>query len=191
MNTLSLTCQKCGAPLAVAEGVRFLTCNYCHSRLEIVRDESSTHTRLLENLERRSAEIVENLEVIKLQNQLERLDREWLLQRDGLMVRDKEGNLREPNAGAGIVGGVIAVIFGIFWTSVAGSMGAPFPFPMFGLVFIAFALYTVLSNSGKASAYKMARVNYERRRLELLRHLSDAEAQALSPPTHLESNEQS
>ena len=190
MNTLSLTCQKCGAPLAAADGVRFLTCNYCHSPLEIVRDESSTHTRLLETLERRSAEMAGNLEVIKWQNQLDRLDREWMLQRDSLMVRDKEGNLREPNAGTGIVGGVIAVIFGILWTSVAGSMHAPFPFPLFGLIFIGFALYTVLSNSGKASAYKAARVQYERRRLELLRHLSDAEAQSPPPPTHVEPNEQ-
>jgi hypothetical protein len=189
MDTLSLTCQKCGAPLAVGEGVRFLTCNYCHSQLEIVRDEASTHTRLLESLERRSAEMAENLEVIKWQNQLERLDREWMLQRDGLMVRGKEGTLREPNAGAGIVGGIIAVIFGILWTSVVSSMHAPFPFPLFGLVFIGFALYTVLSNSGKASAYKAAQVKYERRRLELLRHLSDAEAQ--SPPAPPAPNEPS
>ena len=190
MNTVSLTCQKCGAPLAVAEGVRLVTCNYCQSQLEIVRDESSTHTQLLENLDRRSAEIVENLGVIKWQNQLEHLDREWMMQRNGLMVRDKEGNLREPNAGAGMVGGVIAVIFGILWTSVAGSMHAPFPFPLFGVVFIGFALFTVISNSGKASAYKSARVDYERRRLELLRHLSDAEAQSQPPPTNSQPNEQ-
>jgi uncharacterized Zn finger protein (UPF0148 family) len=189
MNTLSLTCQKCGAPLAVAEGLRFLTCNYCQSQLEIVRDESSTHTKLLENLDRRSAEIVDNLEVIKLQNQLERLDREWGMQRDGLMVRGKDGNLREPNAGAGIVGGAVAVIFGIIWTSVVASMHAPFPFPLFGLVFIGFALFTVLSNSGKASTYKMAQVNYERRRLELLRRLSDAEAESPPRPSPSQSNE--
>ncbi len=115
MTTLSLTCQKCGAPLAVAEGVRFVTCNYCQSSLEIVRNESSTHTQLLESLDRRSAEIVGNLEVIKLQNALAQLDREWMMEREGHMVRDKQGGLQEPNAGAGIVGGVIAVVFGVIW----------------------------------------------------------------------------
>ena len=184
MNTLSLTCQKCGAPLAVAEGLRFVTCNYCHSQLEIVRNESSTHTQLLESLDRRSAEIVENLEVIKLQNALDQIDREWMMEREGHLVRDKEGGLREPNAGAGMVGGVVAVIFGVIWMAVASSMGAPFPFPLFGLVFVAFALFTVITHSSKATAYKAARVDYERRRLEVLRKLSDAE----NPPPSFAAN---
>ena len=51
MNTQSLTCQNCGAALAVGAEVRFVTCNYCHSQLEIVRNESSTHTQLLQSLD--------------------------------------------------------------------------------------------------------------------------------------------
>ena len=34
------------------------------------------------------------------------------------------------------VGAVIGIVFGIIWTIAALSMGAPFFFPLFGLVFI-------------------------------------------------------
>ena len=42
---------------------------------------------------------------------------------------------RGPSA-MGAVGSVIVVIFGIFWTITAASMGAPFFFPLFGVLFV-------------------------------------------------------
>ena len=36
----------------------------------------------------------------------------------------------------GAMGSVIAVVFGIFWTIMAASMGAPIFFPIFGVLFI-------------------------------------------------------
>lgn len=36
----------------------------------------------------------------------------------------------------GAMGSVFAIIFGIFWTIMAGSMGAPIFFPIFGVLFI-------------------------------------------------------
>ena len=47
---------------------------------------------------------------------------------------------RGPSA-MGAVGSVIAVIFGIFWTITAASMGAPFFFPLFGVLFIILGNY--------------------------------------------------
>ena len=43
---------------------------------------------------------------------------------------------RGPSA-MGAVGSVVAVIFGIFWTIMAASLGAPIFFPIFGVLFIA------------------------------------------------------
>lgn len=40
------------------------------------------------------------------------------------------------------VGAVIGIVFGIIWTIAALSMGAPFFFPLFGLVFIGMGVYT-------------------------------------------------
>lgn len=42
---------------------------------------------------------------------------------------------RGPSA-MGAMGSVIAIIFGIFWTIMASSMGAPIFFPIFGVFFI-------------------------------------------------------
>lgn len=42
---------------------------------------------------------------------------------------------RGPSA-MNAIGSVAAVIFGIFWTIMASSMGAPAIFPLFGVVFI-------------------------------------------------------
>ena len=42
---------------------------------------------------------------------------------------------RGPSA-MGAAGSVIVVIFGIFWTITAASMGTPFFFPLFGVLFV-------------------------------------------------------
>lgn len=42
---------------------------------------------------------------------------------------------RGPSA-MGAMGSVVAIIFGIFWTIMAASMGAPVFFPIFGVIFI-------------------------------------------------------
>ena len=39
-------------------------------------------------------------------------------------------------SGMGALGSIIAVIFGIFWTIMAVSMGAPTFFPIFGILFV-------------------------------------------------------
>ncbi|MDD6045216.1 MAG: zinc ribbon domain-containing protein [Clostridia bacterium] len=39
-------------------------------------------------------------------------------------------------SGMRAIGAVIAVVFGIFWTIAAASMGAPAMFPLFGILFI-------------------------------------------------------
>ena len=49
----------------------------------------------------------------------------------------------KPGRGPSAMGGfasVIAGIVGIFWTVLAVSMGAPFPFPLFGVLFILLAV---------------------------------------------------
>ena len=76
MNVRKLCCQGCGADLEVDDSIRFVNCNYCGARLEIVRDASTTHSRLLDKIERRTGEMAGELKIIRLQNDLEQLDRE-------------------------------------------------------------------------------------------------------------------
>ncbi len=59
---------------------------------------------------------------------------------------------RGPSA-MGFVGSIAIVIFGIFWTIMASSIGAPTFFPIFGIIFIllgiANAVYNYKNATGK------------------------------------------
>ena len=57
---------------------------------------------------------------------------------------------RGPSA-MGAVGSVIAVIFGIFWTIMASSMGAPIFFPLFGVLFIIVGIVQAIYNFKNAT----------------------------------------
>ena len=161
---VKLACQGCGANLEVAEGIRFVTCNFCASKLEVVRDESVTHTRLLKD-------IADNLKVIEVQNDLEQLDREWEGQREGFKVFRRNGTRALPNARGSVVGGVVGIGFGILWIAVASQAGAPGFFPLIGLVFVALAASSMVSSTRRASAFSAARSDYEARRAELVTKL--------------------
>ncbi len=57
---------------------------------------------------------------------------------------------RGPSA-MGALGSVVAVIFGIFWTIMAVSMGAPGFFPLFGVLFIIIGIVQVIYNLKNAT----------------------------------------
>lgn len=171
MKVTKVCCQGCGADLQIDESIRYVTCNYCHCRLEVVHDATVTHTRQLDKIERTTEQLANNLKVIELQNDLERLDREWDSQRESLMVRNKHGHVSEPSSVASLVGGIIAVVFGIFWIGMASSHGTPAFFPLFGLVFIGIAVFSMVNGTAKAGAYKSRRSNYEIQRQRLVSRL--------------------
>lgn len=176
MKVTKVCCQGCGADLEVDEAIRFVNCNYCGAKLEVVHDATTTHTRLLEKLEKQTGEMAEDLKVIRLQNDLEKLDREWDRETQGFMVTGKNGQRSIPSAGGSMVGGGIAVVFGVIWMGFAGSMGAPTPFVLFGLVFIGVALFGMISGSTKATNYQNARVRMEERRRKLAAEIEKAKS---------------
>ncbi|RYD60437.1 MAG: hypothetical protein EOP83_19405 [Verrucomicrobiaceae bacterium] len=174
MKVTKVCCQGCGADLQVDESIRFATCNYCHARLEIVHDPTVTHTRLLEDIGRTTERMAGKLLVLELQNDLERLDREWENRREGFMVTGKHGHRSLPSQAGSIVGGVIAIVGGIVWMSFAAGMGAPFPFPLFGLLFIGFALFSMINGTTKATGYRNAESAFTRRRNDLVHQIDEA-----------------
>ena len=112
MKVTKVCCQGCGADLQIDESIRFVTCNYCNARLEVVHDATVTHTRQLDKIERTTDQLAGNMKVIELQNDLERLDREWDNQRNSLLVRGKNGHVSEPSSTGSMVGGVVMIVFG-------------------------------------------------------------------------------
>ncbi|WP_348212905.1 hypothetical protein [Luteolibacter sp.] len=168
MKITKVCCQGCGADLQIDESIRFVTCNYCNARLEVVHDSTVTHTRQLDKIEKTTDQLVNKVKVLELQNDLERLDREWDNRRETLLVRNKHGNVSEPSSAGSMIGGMIAIVFGIFWISMAASIGAPGFFPLFGLVFIGVAVFNMVNGTAKAGAYRNHQSDYESRRQQLI-----------------------
>jgi hypothetical protein len=168
MDTISVSCNKCGAPLEVPDKTRFLTCSHCGSRLEVQRSGGAYFTSVLEEISRNTEKMSSDLEVIRLQNDLERIDREWQMKRQGLMTHNKNGGESEPSIGGAVVGGGIAIVFGVIWMIGAFSMEAPFVFPLFGFVFISIAFWNIVSSVNKSNEYESLKRQYESQRSAFL-----------------------
>jgi hypothetical protein len=173
MELLSLTCGHCGAPLEVPQGTRYVTCGYCSSKLEVHHSGGAIYTEVLEALQKRTEALADDVEILKLQNELERIDREWQADRESCMIRGKNGAMSEPSPVAGTIVGIFVIAFGIFWTVMAGCMFPPMA--LFGLVFIGAAIYGVVNNLNKSNALIANRQRYEQRRAEVLQAMRNFE----------------
>ena len=174
MRFIDSCCIKCGANLRVTPDATFVCCQYCNSELQVVRDGSVLTTRLLESMEAMKGDLGHKLEILRVQNEIERLDREWSLQQPEFMVHGKNGS-RIPSSAGSLAGGLIAAIVGIVWMVFASSIGAPGPFMLFGVVFIVVALVGAVNGMGKASRHQSADAEYQARRRSLLSRLREAE----------------
>lgn len=77
MRVQALSCNNCGAPLDVPESSNYITCSHCGSRLIVRRTDSAAYTEVLNRIDERTERMSGDLAVIRLHNELERLDREW------------------------------------------------------------------------------------------------------------------
>ena len=171
MNVVTVDCNSCGAPLEVGAKTRFVTCRYCSKRLAIQHSESSVYTEVLDDIKESTDKISQDMEVIKLQNRLEQLDREWLLQRESFMVTSKDGGKQLPTTGGYIIGGIFIAVFGFIWTGFTLSMGAPAIFPLFGVGFIIFSVVGTATSLGKVKGYQNAQMRYQTHRCQLQHRL--------------------
>ena len=111
----------------------------------------------------------------RYQNELARIDREWQIEREKYMISGRYGRRHVPTKGESLVGGLFIGVFGAFWTVMAIGItsGAPdaMPFalvkvffPLFGIAFTVFGVYTGIQAYGKAEAYNQAFAAYQTRR---------------------------
>jgi hypothetical protein len=117
----------------------------------------------------------EQLAETRYQNELNRIDREWAIEREKYMVADRYGRRHIPTAGTGRATSIIGGIFGAFWTIMAFSItsGAPDQgafaiakvfFPLFGVAFTIGSIVYGIHLMGKADAYNRAFAAYQERR---------------------------
>ncbi len=170
MELKAVACGNCGAPLQVPDAVRFLSCNHCGSSLEIKHTDSVTYSEKIAQIDERTERIEQKLEVLELESELDRLDRSWQVTRETLLVTNKHGRKSIPSKAGAVFGGVIAVVVGIVFTSVARES----PVALGGLAFIAVGLIGAVTGYSKANAYELAEWEYQDNRRQLQNRLSSA-----------------
>jgi ribosomal protein S27E len=119
-RVLEVSCNHCGAPLSVPDDARFVTCAHCGSRLEVHHSGGAAFTKVLEQLDQRTAHVETDLAKLQIQEQIDKLDNQWARDREQYMLRDRYGRLSMPSTQAaktmtGIFGalGVVFLIIGV------------------------------------------------------------------------------
>ena len=182
MKVIPLNCNHCGAPLEVSAKARFVTCGFCEKQLAIEHTGTGYSTALIEDIKDTTDKLVRDVEEIKSNVELERLDAGWHRTRQRHMVSDKEGRMSLPTKTGAVVGGGAVAVFGVIWMIFAGtitggavSMGAPFPimvFPLFGIVFIFIGLANAAIAFNKADRYERDWNSYRRERSKLVSEIN-------------------
>lgn len=172
METLSVRCNHCGAPLEVAEKTRFVTCQFCLSNLEVKRTDNSIFTEEVAKIAENTGKMAESLEVITIQNEFERLDREWGIEHTNDMVSGRTGPRTPGNPFFGLAFTIFfaAVCFGM--ASFAGSWGAPGFFQLVPIGMGVFALFGGVMGVIKGQPHNVAQSQFQQRRAELERKLA-------------------
>lgn len=169
-----LCCQGCGAILPVEEGIRFLTCNYCQARLEVVRDPATTHTRIIEEIDDRTRRMERKLDAIELRDRLTRLELSWRNYLDQTCTRDPQGNLQMPDSASPVLIGAVSVIGTLVLCSIlANDEGGRWLIVVIvpaGL-FISWRLFA--SRAEKFRAFEKERLRYEKVRADLRQRLGE------------------
>ncbi len=172
---VSVSCNSCGAPLKVDAQVRFVTCQFCNTQLEIKRSDSAIFTEQIDRIADSTAHMAQDLEAIKLQNEIEMLDRE--------VAATANASTRAASS-ASRGGNLLGLAFAVFFAFVcfamagaAGKSGAPGVFALvpigMGLFAIVGALMALLKSSNSAERQDELRS----RRDELTKKLAELNKQ--------------
>lgn len=177
MSTSALTvrCQSCGAPLQISDGIRFITCNYCKAELELVRDTSATHTRLLETLQVDTRQMRGSLRILEIQNELERLDRDWEAWRQENLTRSQSGEYSEPDR---FTAALFPLLFLIIGSAMAITRQGLFTALLIMLVTLGLAGFLFHLLQDTCRRYAAAKQRYEDLRLKLHFQLKQARQEA-------------
>lgn len=172
MPLITVSCNCCGAPLKVNDEVRFVTCQFCNTQLEVTHSESAVFTRQINRIAEQTTQLAQDVEVLKLQNELEMLDR-------GMQVGTAPGS-----ANSSVAGGMVALVFSIVFAivcfaiaSAAGQAGAPGFFALVPVAMGVLALVGGVVGFGKAVSNSGRQDSALSRRDELLRRLEELRLQ--------------
>ena len=121
MELISLTCNNCGAPLEIPESMEFVTCDHCDSKLKVLKKDNALYTEVLEEINERLDEISGDVEIIKLEKALAKLELNWA---DEERQYNKHNRRRRMSPKKSISLGMLAIVAGIGLTIVILNMAA-------------------------------------------------------------------
>lgn len=171
MKLVPVCCQNCGASLEIPGDARFVTCQFCRSRLAVQNTGHAIFTELLGGVTENGNLMAENLEVIRIQNEIEKLDWEWQIEKETHMIRGRRGRISEPNAAVSVVAGIFLILFtGGLCFSLPHTQGIPV-----AAVGSLMGIYAIVSGPIKAAAYEKAREAYLAKRYILQTQLAGRE----------------
>jgi hypothetical protein len=169
VETTSVNCNNCGAPLKVGPGISVVTCKHCASRLAVKRTESVAYTEMMEKIDRMTGKVAEQIDELARQNELAKIDREWEQERQAYMVTDKQGGRHIPTVGGGWAAVCLMATLGLVWlVSMRRFMQPPPQFTIFVIVFAVAAVVGGLWRMNKAQEYQAAKARYEKRRTAVI-----------------------
>ena len=119
--------------------------------------------------------VEEQLAQVRFQNELERIDREWEIERDQFRMTGRRGRTYIPTIGTGIGMAIGGGFFGVFWTVIAVMMASVFPdqppfnimkfaFPVIGVIFTVLVVCKGITACVRAQKHNDAFLEYKERR---------------------------
>ena len=159
MQTETVTCGGCGAPLTIPENVEYVACRFCQAQLHVQRNQSVVFTEVLQSLRQQTERLADNTEILRLQNEIALLDRDWEQKTAELMVHGKHGRVSVPDKTSAVLGGTVIAIFGLVWTCIAGAMFPPMA--LFGILFIAMGLWNARQQHDNAERYQQLKASHQ------------------------------
>ncbi|QDT55640.1 hypothetical protein Pan44_36860 [Caulifigura coniformis] len=162
MKLVPLNCNACGAPLRVAESARFATCSHCHAQLAIHHEGGAVFTEVLARIAARTESIESEIQALRAELDLERLDKSW--EKNRREILGSSGETTEPHwiVAMGCVAfclGILLFLHGLF-----APRGQIAP----GLILIGMSVVFVLYGLGRVAYFEEAQRLYTSTRQRIL-----------------------
>jgi len=170
VQTIAVACNHCGAPLSVPDDARFVTCTHCGSQLEIHRSGGAAFTKVLEQLDQRTARVEQDLAEIKIREQIDELDRRWESKRDQYMIHGKDGGSSEPSSGNAVGTAAMLGLSGLLALCAGGAKGSNVVLVV-GAGLLIVALFFGVTVANWAREYELAKSLYQQNRDDLMQKL--------------------
>lgn len=165
----SLACNSCGASLTVTDATRFVTCAHCGSQLAVHRTDNSAFTEIVSEIREQNLQIAEDLRVVRLQNDVEALDRDWEIQREAYISTKENGEKTEPHPASNLAGGVLAVVLAVVWLVGTSMPDGPQWYSLIGPVIGLLGILNAVSGYHRSHEFARLKDRYQKRREQLLK----------------------